>query len=135
MINLLLRNRLYLFVTLLIIVYIMIIVCFILMLLDPSEKSISDKFIHFGFFSLLSYIMYFALSYQDKLWFLKKHRTVITILFALLIGALIEIIQLYMPTRTSNIFDEIANLCGALFTILIIKYSPNKIKELKRIGI
>lgn len=135
MINLLLRNRLYLFVTLLIIVYIMIIVCFILMLLDPSEQSISDKFIHFGFFSLLSYIIYFALSYQDKLWFLKKHRTVITILFALLIGALIEIIQLYMPTRTSNIFDEIANLCGALFTILIIKYSPNKIKELKRIGI
>lgn len=105
------------------------------MLLDPSEQSISDKFIHFGFFSLLSYIMYFALSYQDKLWFLKKHRTVITILFALLIGALIEIIQLYMPTRSSNIFDEIANLCGALFTILIIKYSPNKIKELKRIGI
>jgi VanZ family protein len=135
MINLFVRNRLYLIVTLLIIVYTMIIVCFFLMLLDPSEKSISDKFIHFGFFSLLSYIIYFTLSYQDKIWFLKKHRTAITILITLLVGASVEIIQLYMPTRSSNIFDMIANLCGASFTILIIKYSPEKIKKLKRIGI
>ncbi|MDP2362688.1 MAG: VanZ family protein, partial [Ignavibacteria bacterium] len=90
------------------------------MLLDPDEKAFAlDKLTHFGAFSLLSYFTYFVLSSQDKIWFLKKHRTAITILFALFLGALIEIIQLNMPTRSSNIFDEIANLCGISFTLLI----------------
>ena len=134
-INLFVRNRLYLVVTLLIIVYFMLIICYILMLLDPSEKSISDKFIHFGTFSLSSYFIYFVLSFQDKVWFLKKHRTVITILFVLFIGASIEFIQMNMPNRSSNIYDMVANLCGVFFTILIINFSPKSVKKLKRIGI
>jgi VanZ family protein len=116
--------------------YPMVLLLVVIMLLDPSEKAFAlDKLTHFGAFSILSYLIYFAISYQDKIWFLKKHRTVMTILFALFIGASIEIIQLYMPTRSTNVFDEVANLCGILFTLLIIKYLPARIKKLKRFGI
>lgn len=136
MLYLLKKNRAYLISTFLIIFYPMIIILVISMLLDPAEKAFAlDKLTHFAIFSLLTYVIYFTFSYQDKVWFLKKHRQSLTIIFALLIGASIEFIQLYMPTRNTSIFDMIANLCGILFTVLIIKYSPRRIKNLKRYGI
>jgi VanZ family protein len=106
------------------------------MLLDPTEKAFAlDKLSHFAAFSVLSYFMYFILTYQDKIWFFKKHRTVLTIIFGLLVGASIEIVQLYLPNRSTNIFDMVANLCGILFTVFIIKHSPKRINKLKRYGI
>lgn len=130
------KNRAYLTATFLIIFYPMVILLIIIMLLDPSEKAFAlDKLTHFGAFSVLTYVVYFVLSYQGKIVFLKVHRTAITILIALSIGASIEIIQLYMPNRSTNIYDMMANLCGILFTLLIIKHSPNRIKKLKRYGI
>lgn len=136
MLNLIKKNKTYLIATFLMIFYPMVLLLVVIMLLDPSEKAFAlDKLTHFGAFSILSYVIYFAISYQDKIWFLKKHRTVMTIIFALFIGASVEIIQLYMPTRSTNVFDEIANFCGILFTLLIIKYLPTRIKKLKRFGI
>ena len=129
------KNRAYLIATFLIIFYPMVLLLVVIMLLDPSEKAFAfDKLTHFSAFSILSYFIYFILSYQDKILFLKIHRTAITILFALSIGASIEIIQLYMPNRSTSIYDMMANLCGILFTILIIKHSPKRIKKLKRYG-
>lgn len=136
MLNLIKKNKTYLIATFLMIFYPMVLLLVVIMLLDPSEKAFAlDKLTHFGAFSILSYVIYFVISYQDKIWFLKKHRTVMTIIFALFIGASVEIIQLYMPTRSTNVFDEIANFCGILFTLLIIKYLPTRIKKLKRFGI
>ena len=130
------KNRTYLIATFLIIFYPMVLFLVISMLLDPSEKTFAlDKLSHFAAFSVLSYFIYFILLYQEKIWFFKKHRTALTIKFGLFVGASIEIVQLYMPNRSTNIFDMIANLCGILFTILIIKYSPQRIKKLKRYGI
>jgi VanZ family protein len=107
-----------------------------LMFIDPEEKSIGfDKLLHYSFFSILSFFVYFTLCYQNKMWFLKKHRTVITLVTVLLLGASIEIIQLYIPGRSTNIFDMIANLFGALFTIFIIKRAPKGIRDLKKVGV
>ena len=130
------KNRAYLFSMFLIIFYPMVLLLVISMLLDPAEKAFAlDKLSHFAAFSVLNYFIYFILTYQDKIWFFKKHRTVLTIIFGLLVGASIEIVQLYMPSRSTNIFDMMANLCGILFTIFIIKHSPKRIKKLKRYGI
>lgn len=132
MLSLFKKNRAYLITTFLIIFSLMVLLVVTIMLLDPSKKVFGlDKLIHFSVFSILSYFIYFIFSYQDKIVFLKIHRTVITILFTLAIGASIEIIQLYMPNSTTNIFDMMANLCGILFTILIIKHSSKRIKKLK----
>ena len=130
------KNRAYLIATFLIIFYSIVLLLVIIMFLDPAEKAFAfDKLEHFSVFSLLSYFIYFTLSYQDKILFFKIHRTAITILFALFIGVSIEIVQLYMPNQSSSIFDVMADLWGILFTILIIKYSPRSIKKLKRYGI
>ncbi len=130
------KNRAYLTATFFLIFYTIVLFLVIIMILDPSEKEFAfDKLIHFSAFSLMSYFIYFVFAYQDKIWFFKKHRTKLTILLALAVGASIEIVQLYMPTRTSSIYDVMADLSGTFFTILIIKYSPQRIKKLKRYGI
>ncbi len=136
MLYLLKKNKAYLISLFLIIFYAIIFLLVVIMIIDPDEKEFAfDKLQHFSVFSILTYFIYFILSYQDKIFFLKIHRTAITILFALSIGASIEIVQLYMPNRSSSIYDMMADLCGILFTILIIKYSPQRIKKLKRYGI
>jgi VanZ family protein len=114
----------------------MVFLLVISMLLDPAEKAFAlDKLSHFAAFSVLCYFIYFILTYQDKIWFLKKHRTAFTIIICLSVGASIEIFQLYMPNRSTSIFDMMANLSGILFTIFIIKHSPKRINKLKRYGI
>ncbi|HEX7356283.1 MAG TPA: VanZ family protein [Ignavibacteriaceae bacterium] len=130
------KNRAYLTATFFMIFYAIVFLLAVIMILDPMEKEFAfDKLTHFSIFSLMSYFIYFVFAYQDKIWFFKKHRTALTILLALAVGTSIEIVQLYMPTRTSSIYDVMADLSGTLFTILVIKYSPQRVKKLKRYGV
>lgn len=130
------KNKYYLIAVLSLLVYIVLFSIFVVMLVDPSESIMGiDKLIHFGVFSILSYFLFFGFSYQEKIWFLKKHRTGLTLMIASIIGIGIELLQLLTPTRSTNMNDMIANLSGAIFTVLIIKYLPNRIKKLKRVSI
>jgi VanZ family protein len=130
------KNRAYLFSMFLIIFYPMVLVLVISMLLDPTEKDFAlDKLTHIAVFSMLTFFVYFIILYQDKFWFIKKHRTLFTILIGLCIGTAIEIVQIFMANRTSSIYDLMADLCGILFTVLIINHTPQRIKKLKRYGI
>ncbi len=130
------KNKAYLISLFLIIFYAIIFLLVIIMIIDPDEKEFAfDKLQHFSVFSILTYFIYFILSYQDKIFFLKKHRTALTIILGLCVGASIEIYQLYLPNRSTSVYDMMADLGGILFTIFIIKYSPNRIKKLKRYGI
>ncbi|HSL89262.1 MAG TPA: VanZ family protein [Ignavibacteriaceae bacterium] len=130
------KNKLYLLAVFGILAYCTLFSIFIVLLFDPSEKILSiDKLAHFGVFSLLTYFIFFTFSYQEKIWFIKKHRTGLTVIVASLIGIGIEVYQLYTPTRSFNVNDMIANLSGALFTVLLIKYLPKKIKKLRKYSV
>ena len=130
------KNKSYLISLFLMIFYAIVFLLVMIIIIDPDEKKFAfDKLQHFSAFSILTYFVFFILSYQDKIFFLKIHRTAITVIFALTIGVSIEIVQLYMPNRSSSIYDVMADLWGILFTIFIIKYSPNRIKNLKKYGI
>ncbi|MBS4034928.1 MAG: VanZ family protein [Ignavibacterium sp.] len=94
-----------------------------------------DKLVHFGVFSMLTYFLFFTFSYQEKIWFIKKHRTGLTVIVASLIGIGVEVYQLYNPTRSFNVNDMIANLSGALFTVVLIKYLPKRIKKLRKYSV
>jgi VanZ family protein len=134
MFSLLNKNRLYLFITFMIVIYLAALFLLFIKLYDPNGKFIAgDKYFHFVSFSLFSFLVYFIFSFQKKVPFLNKHRAVITVLLSALIGAVIEYIQYYIPDRTVNIYDWIANILGSLFTVLIIRYIPKGIKRMRRI--
>ncbi|MBE0572716.1 MAG: VanZ family protein [Ignavibacteriaceae bacterium] len=108
------------------------IILFILTILpgDGAVKSNSpDKFYHFAAYGLFSFILYFTLFFQNKILLLKKYTAAFTILFASLFGVLNEFNQIFIPGRSANIYDVIANFIGSLVTVLIIKFS---LKILKR---
>lgn len=130
------KNRLYLIAVFSILVYCVLFSIFIVLLFDPKEKILSvDKLLHFGVFSVLSYFLYFLFSYQEKIWFIKKHRTNLTLIIACSIGVGIEFLQLLTPAYSTSVNDMFANLCGAIFTVLVIKYLPKKIKKLRKVSI
>lgn len=72
-----------------------------------------DKIAHFMAFTC---VILFALGAGEDLGFWHKMRTAI---YILLFGVVIESVQYYIPYRTFNLLDILANLCGVLFGILL----------------
>jgi VanZ family protein len=133
MFNLARKNREYLFFTIMVYIYFLIIITLTVLVFDSSGELIADdKLVHFGAFSLLSFTLYLVLSVQIKNMLLKKYPAFFTILIVSLFGIIIELFQLLIPGRSSDVFDWIANTFGSLFTILMIKFLSRVIKKLKR---
>lgn len=89
---------------------------------NPASKSNQlDKLYHIAAYGLLSFILYFVIYYQNKIKLFKKYPAAFTILFATLFGMINEFHQIFIPTRTFNKYDLLANLIGIILTIVIIK--------------
>lgn len=87
-----------------------------------------DKLFHIGAYGLLSFILYFALYFQNKIILLKKYPGIFTFMFTAVIGSINELFQIFIPARTLNVLDILANLIGILLTIFIIKASLKALK-------
>lgn len=98
---------------------------------DVIKSNSPDKFYHFGAYGLLSFILYFTLFFQNKILIFKRYTAVFTLLFASLFGVLNELNQIFIPGRSANMLDMIANFLGSLLTILIIKFSLKILKSFK----
>lgn len=103
----------------------------IIMLLSTTMKSgddmpkidvpYADKIVHFGIFGVLG----FLISYE------KRRADLTTLLICALYGAAIEVIQLFLPWRSFEWADMIADTLGALAGILTAKWLINFAKSLK----
>lgn len=101
---------------------------------NAMQKSNNiDKLYHIGAYGLLSIFVYLALFYQNKNQLLKKYPASFTILFASLFGIVNEIHQLFIPTRSFNKFDLLANMVGIILTIILIKITSAINKLYKRV--
>ena len=86
-----------------------------------SKTSQIDKLYHMGAYGLLSFILYFFLIIQNKIQLLKKYPATFTLLLATAFGFANEVHQIFIPTRTFNKFDLLANLIGIVLTLGVIK--------------
>jgi VanZ family protein len=97
---------------------------------DTVQKSNNvDKIYHIGAYGLLSIFLYLAILYQNKSRLIKKYPAIFTIIFAFFFGMLNEFHQLFIPTRSFNKFDLLANMVGIILTIILIKiaFAINKL--------
>lgn len=110
------------------------IVLFILTSL-PSGMAIttdvSDKINHFGAYGLLSVFLYSTLYFQSKFSILKKYPALFTVVIASVYGALDEIHQMYVPGRSAEFLDWIADFTGSIVAVLITRYLLEHIKKLE----
>lgn len=96
-----------------------------------ETKDISDKFLHFGAYGLLSVLLYVNLYFQDKIEVLNKFPATFTVLIASIYGLLDEIHQMFVPGRSAEFLDWLADFSGSLVAVLITGYLIKRIKEIE----
>ena len=96
-----------------------------------ETKDISDKFLHFGAYGLLSVLLYLNLYFQDKIEVLNKFPATFTVLIASIYGLLDEIHQMFVPGRSAEFLDWLADFSGSLLAVLITGNLIGRIKEIE----
>lgn len=89
----------------------------------PSESlpnvSIGDKYEHFLAFFVLGFFLYLNFLYQNKFELLKKYPFILSLLIASLYGVFDELHQHFIPGRSAELMDWIADFIGAIVGISI----------------
>ena len=123
------RNRKY-------IIHIPLIVYWIILFILTSLPSgmaittdVSDKINHFGAYGLLSIFLYSTLYFQNKFFILKKYPALFTVAIASVYGALDEFHKMYVPGRSDELLDWIADLSGSIVAVLVTRYLIEYIKK------
>ncbi|MCS7054372.1 MAG: VanZ family protein [Ignavibacterium sp.] len=79
----------------------------------PSS-GLDDKIEHIIAYFVLSFFIYFNFYYQDRHLILRKYSFLFTILFASLYGAVDELHQLFIPGRSCDFLDWVADFIGVI---------------------
>jgi VanZ family protein len=109
-------------------------ILFVLTTLPGNEAiniGVNDKIEHFGAYGLLTVILYLNLFFQDKYSLLKKYPATFSLLVASLYGMVDELHQIFVPGRTADIRDWLADFVGSVLAVLIIKFSLEKLKQIE----
>ena len=93
------------------------------------EFEFADKFVHIGIFFVLSISAYLSFIYQRKFEMLNKYSMFFVILFATVYGASDELHQYFVPGRSCDVFDWIADVIGATVAVLVIIFLKKLFKN------
>lgn len=96
-----------------------------------SIADVSDKVNHFGGYGLLSVLLYLNLYFQDKFERLNKYPALFTVLIASVYGLLDEVHQMFVPGRSAEFLDWVADFSGSLIAVLITGYIIKKFKQIE----
>lgn len=79
-----------------------------------------DKVIHAGIFLVFCFLVYRALRYQSRFPFLSRHCLGFSLLLTFLYGSLDEIHQYFVPGRSADPFDLMADTVGGILVVTAI---------------
>ena len=80
-----------------------------------------DKIVHFVMYFIFSFVLFVDLTNNTRLQ--KKQIFLIILLLSFIIGGIIELIQNYfIPMRSGDWFDLLADLTGSLMFVFFSKY-------------
>lgn len=97
-----------------------------------TKITYADKFFHSATYGLFSFILFFVLYFQNKIELLRKYPSTFTIIITGLFGILNEFFQIFVPNRTPNSLDVIANFLGSVIIVMLLKFNINNLKSLRR---
>ncbi len=99
----------------------------------PEESvpsfGVGDKVNHFSAYFILSILLYLTLSFQEKSVFVRSNAVLLTALIILLYGVLDELHQMFIPGRSAELLDWLADAVGAICGILVISLLLKKFKK------
>jgi VanZ family protein len=79
-----------------------------------------DKVIHFGLFFVFCFFTHRAVMFQDRIPFLAKNHLAASIVLTILYGVIDEGHQAFVPGRTPDVLDLLADSAGAAACALLI---------------
>lgn len=122
MFNFLEKYRVYLVYLPLVIYWIVLLVLTSLPSTMAITSGVSDKIEHFGAYAILGALLFLAFRFQGKYAVLKKNASLFAFLISAFYGMLDELHQLFVPGRSADIIDWIADFAGAGLAVLIINF-------------
>lgn len=82
-----------------------------------------DKIVHFSFYCGAAFLGCFALVERFKDILSRKKVFFISFLFSVIYGIIIEVLQMtFTESRHGDILDVLANTCGAVVGVLLVKF-------------
>ncbi len=82
-----------------------------------------DKLVHLFLFGVLSFLLSKAFTDQNVFLLLISYPRVISIILSSIYGVFIELLQEYfIPTRTGDVFDAMADSLGAFLGVAVYNY-------------
>lgn len=109
------QQRIFIFLRLPLIIHWITIVILTSLPSDSLPSSgLDDKIEHIIAFFVLSFFIYFNFNYQERHLILRKYSFLFTILFASLYGAVDEFHQLFIPGRSCDFLDWVADFIGVI---------------------
>lgn len=97
--------------------------------LPQLEFEFEDKLIHIGLFSILFLCFVWSLKHQKRFTLLARNYLILSLVFTILYGMLDEFHQSFVPNRTSDIYDWLADSVGALLTFLLLFFFSYKTRK------
>ena len=91
--------------------------------------DINDKLNHFGAYGLLSVLLYLNMHFQEKIKILSRFPAAFTVLIASVYGFLDEIHQMFVPGRSAEFLDWLADFLGSVTAVLITGYILRKFNQ------
>lgn len=81
-----------------------------------------DKIVHFGLYFILSIVTIKGIQQQNRFKLLKSHPYLSIVIYAVFLGVSLELIQYYfIPFRSGDLLDMLANFTGLLLGAMLIK--------------
>jgi VanZ family protein len=98
------------------------------------EFELSDKVVHIIIYFALFLTAYYSFNNQKRNILIKEYSLISSFIFTSLYGASDELHQYFVPGRTCDFFDWVANVVGAFLAIYAIiiyrRLSKNKTNKL-----
>jgi VanZ family protein len=92
----------------------------------PFKFISADKLIHFGIFFILGILAARAFLFQQRFPLVQKYALLFAVLFVMSYGASDEIHQMFVPGRSPEIFDFLADTLGGILAAMTVKLLPKK---------
>lgn len=92
--------------------------------------ELNDKLIHAGVYFLAYLLFYLSLSNISKDSIISRNPLVFSLIFTNLYAILDEFHQMFVPNRSAEFFDFVADLAGSLLGLLLVLVFQNYLKTL-----
>jgi len=88
--------------------------------------GVVDKVNHLSAYFILAILLFLTLLFQQKISLAKKRVAAYALIICSLYGMLDEVHQIFIPGRSAELLDFVADACGALLGVLLMNYLVKK---------